>query len=67
MSLVTLEDKQRALHLVGGGSPAQDRLLLSLATRTTWTHHQRALVDKIMRERQSSRCDISLRRADRAG
>lgn len=51
MSLVTLDDKHRALQLIGGGSPAQDRLLLSLAQRTTWTHNQRALVEKLVRER----------------
>ena len=47
MSLVTLSDKRGALALVGSGSPAQDRLLLSLAQQTTWTHNQRELVEKI--------------------
>ena len=49
MSLVTLGDKQTTLGLVGRGSPAQDRLLLSLAQRTTWTHNQRTLVERLVR------------------
>ena len=49
MHLVTLHDKQTALGLVGLGSPAQDRLLLSLAQQTTWTHNQRVLVERLVR------------------
>lgn len=52
MSLVTLGDKAKALQMVGLGSTAQDRLLLSLAQRTTWTHNQRDLVDRMWTERQ---------------
>jgi hypothetical protein len=49
MRLVTLADKQTVLRLVGRGSPAQDRLLLSLAQQTTWTHNQQILVERLVR------------------
>lgn len=50
MSLVTLDDKKRVLAMVGTGSPAQDRLLRSLAQQTTWTDNQRALTERMRRE-----------------
>lgn len=52
MSLVTLGDRAKALALVGIHSVAQNRLLLSLAQQTTWTHNQRALVEQLWMERQ---------------
>lgn len=52
MSLVTLGDKAKALQMVGLGSGSQDRLLLSLAQQTMWTHNQRSLVDRMWDERQ---------------
>jgi len=55
MNLVTVGDRTKALQLVGGGSPAQDRLLLSLAQQTTWTRNQRALVERMLSERTHQR------------
>lgn len=52
MSLVTLGDKAKAMQMVGLGSASHDRLLLSLAQQTMWTHNQRSLVDRMWRERQ---------------
>ena len=60
MSLVTLADKQLVLGLIGAGSPAQDRLLLSLAHRTTWTSNQRDLVERMCRaSRSGDSCVLS--------
>ena len=57
MSLVTLEDKQRALALIDGRSPAKDRQLLSLAQQTAWTSNQRALVERLDRARITQACE----------
>lgn len=54
MSLVTIEDAVKAYGMVGGGSSQQDKLLLSLARQTTWTHQQRALVERLWTERGRS-------------
>ena len=64
MSFVTLGDKAKALQMVGLGSGSQDRLLLSLAQQTMWTHNQRSLVDRMWRERQRKRADSRLPMAD---
>ena len=64
MSLVTLGDKAKALQMVGLGSGSQDRLLLSLAQQTMWTHNQRSLVDRMWREQQQKRADGRLPMAD---
>jgi hypothetical protein len=52
MSLVTLGDKAKILHLVGGRSTKRDTLLMSLAHQTTWTDRQRELVEKMWNERR---------------
>lgn len=55
MSLVTLGDKAKALQMVGCGSASQDRMFLSLAQQTTWTHNQRSLVDRMWHEQQQKK------------
>lgn len=48
MSLVTLDDKKKALRLYGRClSPGLAIRLRSLAQQTTWTEKQRGLVEKL--------------------
>lgn len=52
MSLVTTGDQAKALVMVGSGSRAQDRLLLSLANKLSWTPAQRKLIGRMWMERE---------------
>lgn len=53
MSLVTLGDQAKALAMIVPGiSSKRERMLRSLAGKTTWTDKQRELVETMWAERQ---------------
>ena len=56
MSLVTLGDQAKALAmLVPGISSKRERMLRSLAGKTTWTDKQRELIETMWAERQTNK------------
>jgi len=50
MTLVTLEDKQRLLQLIGATPRRRDEIVFSLMGKISWTDAQRRLAGQLLRE-----------------